>query len=134
MPNISTVPLSVGIDMIEISRIAAAVERWGERFLTRVYTADEIARCHGKVASLAARFAAKEATSKALGVGIGWGGGLRWTEIEVHNDRWGKPKVMLHGQAAELATKLGLNQWAISLSHSKDYAIAMVVALHSDEK
>lgn len=125
----SPLTLAVGVDVIEIARIARAVERWGDRFLRRVYTDGEIARCRGRVSSLAVRFAAKEAVGKALGVGVGWGGGLAWTEIEVRNNRLGKPDVVLHGKARQLAEALKLNVWAISLSHSKENAVAMVVAL-----
>ncbi|MBN1584610.1 MAG: holo-ACP synthase [Anaerolineae bacterium] len=125
------VPLAVGVDVIEIPRIARAVDRWGERFLRRVYTEDEIAHCRGRIPSLAARFAAKEAVGKALGVGVGWGGGLRWTEVEVRNNKWGKPEILLHGNAGKLARHLGLNEWAISLSHSRENAVAMVVAMTS---
>jgi holo-[acyl-carrier protein] synthase len=123
-------PLAVGVDLIEISRIQAMIERWGDRFLNRIYTPDEIARCRGRVPELAVRFAAKEAISKALGVGI-WGRmGIRWQDAEVLSDPLGKPEVHLYGRAAERATVLALNHWAISLSHSNDNAIAMVAALH----
>ncbi len=123
-----SVSLAVGVDIIEIPRIARAVERWGERFLRRVYTPQEVAYCRGRVPELAARFAAKEAASKALGVGI-WGRlGIRWTEAEVWPDSLGKPELLLHGRAAALARMQGLDRWAISLSHSHDYAVAMVVA------
>jgi holo-[acyl-carrier protein] synthase len=120
------------VDLIEIPRIARALERWGERFLARVYTPAEIAHCRGRVPELAARFAAKEAVSKALGVGIWWRGGIAWKEAEVRPDRLGKPEVVLCGRAAAYARKQGLDQWAISLSHTDEHAIAMVVALHSD--
>ena len=123
-----TLPLTVGVDIIEIPRITRAVERWGDRFLRRVYTEAEIARCRGRAQSLAARFAAKEAVGKALGVGVGWGGGLRWTEIEILNNKWGKPEVVLHGKASKLARHLGLSHWAVSLSHAREHAIALVVA------
>lgn len=123
-------PLSVGVDMIEISRIGDMLNRWGDRFLRRVYTPAEIARCRGRVPELAVRFAAKEAISKALGVGI-WGpGGIRWHDAEVRSDPLGKPEVTLYGRAAQRAAQLGLNHWAISLSHSDDNAIAMVTAIH----
>jgi holo-[acyl-carrier protein] synthase len=98
--------------------------------LLRVYTPAEIARCRGRVPELAVRFAAKEAVSKALGVGIWWPGGISWKEAEVLSDPLGKPLVVLHGRAAERARTLGLNEWAISLSHSDENAIAMVVAMH----
>jgi holo-[acyl-carrier protein] synthase len=126
----STLPLSVGIDLVEISRIRRALERWGDRFLQRVYTPAEIAHCRGRAPELAVRFAAKEAVSKALGVGIWWPGGIAWHEAEVRSDPLGKPEVVLHGSAAERAHVLGLDQWAISLSHSDDHAIAMVVAMN----
>jgi holo-[acyl-carrier protein] synthase len=114
--------------MIEIPRIARAIDRWGDRFLLRVYTADEIVRCRGRVPELAARFAAKEAISKALGVGIWWRGGIAWTDAEVRSNRLGKPEVLLYGRAADYAREQGLDQWAISLSHTDEHAIAMVVA------
>lgn len=123
-------PLSVGVDLIEIERIANVVQRWGDRFLQRVYTPEEIAACRGRIPSLAARFAAKEAVSKVLGVGIGWGGGLTWQDVQVCSDPLGKPMIRLHGLAADLSAQIGLNHWAISLSHSQTHAIAMVVAAH----
>lgn len=123
-------PLAVGVDLIEISRIGDVVARWGDRFLKHVYTPAEIARCRGRVPELAVRFAAKEAISKALGVGI-WGqAGICWHDAEVLSDPLGKPEVHLYGRAAERAAQLGLNHWAISLSHSGKNAIAMVTALH----
>jgi holo-[acyl-carrier protein] synthase len=126
------VPLAVGVDMVEIPRVARAISRWGERFLQRVYTASEIARCRGRVPELAARFAAKEAVSKALGVGIWWQGGISWTDAEIVSDPLGKPEVVLYGRAAERARALGLDEWAVSLSHTREHAIAMVVAQHID--
>lgn len=117
--------LSVGVDIIEIERIAHALERWGERFLGHVYTPDELAFCRGRVPELAARFAAKEAISKALGTGMA---GVGWQEMEVLPDGRGKPLVRLHGRAAARAEALGLSEFAISLSHSCDYAVASVVA------
>ena len=131
---IAPLPLAVGVDMIEIPRIARAIERWGDRFLQRVYTPNEIARCRGRVSELAARFAAKEAISKALGVGIWWTGGISWTEAEVRSNRLGKPEVVLYGRAAEYAREQGLDQWAISLTHTNEHAIAMVVALSSKQR
>jgi len=117
--------LSVGVDMVEIPRIARALERWGERFLHKVYTEEEVAYCRGRVPELAARFAAKEAISKALGTGMV---GIRWTDMEVLGDRRGKPVVTLYGRALARARELGLEEWAVSLSHSRDSAIAVVVA------
>ena len=124
-------PLAVGVDIVEIPRIARALDRWGERFLQRVYTAHEITRYQDRVPELAARFAAKEAISKALGVGIWWRGGIAWTDAEIRSNRIGKPEVVLYGRAAQYAEAQGLDQWAISLSHSEEQAIAMVVAMAS---
>ena len=118
--------LSVGVDIIEIARIGRAVERWGERFLKRIYTSKEIAYCRGRVPELAVRFGAKEAVSKALGTGIF---GISWTEIEVDTDRRGKPLIVLYGRALQRAEALGLTQFAVSLSHSNDDAVAFVVAM-----
>ena len=122
--------LTTGVDLIEISRIQRAVERHGERFLARVFTPTEILYSRGRVAELAVRFAAKEAVSKALGIGVRVlaRDGIDWHDVEVLNDMRGKPFVRLAGRAAERAAELGLSEWAISLSHSRDHAIAFVVA------
>jgi holo-[acyl-carrier protein] synthase len=117
--------LSVGVDIVEIGRIRRALERWGERFSGRLYTPGEVAYCRGRVPELAARFAAKEAISKALGTGMV---GVSWNEMEVLADRRGKPLVRLHGKALARAEELGLGEWAISLSHTDDHAVAFVVA------
>jgi holo-[acyl-carrier protein] synthase len=119
---------SVGVDIVEIDRIARTLARFGERFLRRVYTEAEVAYCRGRPARLAARFAAKEAVAKALGVGIFWHEGVTWRDVEVTRDHRGKPGVRLHGSALERAQQEGLTQWALSLSHSREYAVAMVVA------
>ena len=117
--------LSVGVDLIETERIAGALGLWGDRFLEYVYTPAEVEYCRNHIPELAARFAAKEAVSKALGTGLR---GVRWREIEVLPDRRGKPLVRLHGRARQRAQELGLDEFAISLSHSRRYAIAFVVA------
>ena len=117
--------LSVGVDIIEIERIERAITRWNTRFLQRVYTEAELALCRGRVPELAVRFAGKEAISKALGTGLS---GVSWREMEVLADLRGKPLVHLYGRAAQRARKLGLIEFAISLSHSRDYAIAFVTA------
>lgn len=117
--------LSVGVDLIETRRIARALERWGDRFLLYVYTPAEVEYCRNHVPELAARFAAKEAVSKALGTGLR---GVKWREMEVLSDVRGKPLVRLHGRARKRAEQLGLDEFAISLSHSRRYAIAFVVA------
>jgi holo-[acyl-carrier protein] synthase len=116
---------SVGVDIIEIGRVAEVIERWGPRFLERVYTPAELHYCRGRIAELAARFAGKEAISKALGTGIR---GLAWRDMEILPDMRGKPLVALHDRAATRAAALGLRHFAISLSHSRDYAVAMVMA------
>jgi len=121
--------VSVGVDIIEIKRIQQVLQRHGERFLQRVYTEAEMAYCRGRVPELAARFAAKEAVSKALGTGIVGRGGISWREVEVLPDARGKPLVHLHGQARDRAESLGLKAFAISLSHSQEYAVAFVVAM-----
>ena len=117
--------LKTGVDIIEISRIQGALTRHGERFLNRVFTPAEIAECHGKADALAVRFAAKEAASKALGTGIGL---VSWREIETLHKRSGEPYLNLHGRAVLISEYLGLKTWAVSLSHSTQNAIAIVVA------
>jgi holo-[acyl-carrier protein] synthase len=120
----------VGVDIVEIPRIAQAVERWGDRFLARVYTPGELAFAHGRSAQLAARFAAKEAVMKALGTGRH---GVSWREVEVVRRRGQRPQVQLHGRAAVRAAALSLGPLALSLSHSREYAVAMVVGeVHAD--
>lgn len=118
-------PVAVGIDVIEIPRIQRSLDDFGERFLKRVYTERERHYFRGRVSELAARFAAKEATSKALGTGIR---GIRWREMEVLPNRRGKPVLILHGQAAERARTLGLTHFSVSLTHSRSDAMAFVVA------
>jgi holo-[acyl-carrier protein] synthase len=122
--------LSTGVDIIELDRIHRALERYGDRFLARIYTPEEIARYGKRLPELAARFAAKEAVSKALGVGINHmsAHGIGWRDVEVLPDPLGKPEVHLTGRARQLAQEQGLRQWAISLSHGRDYAVAFVVA------
>ena len=120
--------LSVGVDIVEMERLGRIMDRWGQRFLNRVYTPREQAFCRGRVPELAARFAAKEAISKALGTGIVGRGGVNWLDMEVLPDRRGKPLVYLHGRARCRAEELGLTQWAISLSHERAMAVAFVVA------
>jgi holo-[acyl-carrier protein] synthase len=116
--------LTVGVDIVEIDRVAQAIERRGERFLRRVYTEAEIALYRDRVSELAARFAGKEATMKALGTGAV---GVGWKEIEILPNRRGKPLVYLHGRAKDRAEAIGITEFAISLSHSRDYAVASVV-------
>ena len=120
----------VGIDLIEIPRFERALARYGPRLLGRVFTPAEVHYCRGRTAELAARFAAKEAVSKALGVGMRMlaPDGIAWQEAEILGDGRGKPFVWLYGRAAARANELGIVEWAVSLSHTRDNAIALVVA------
>ena len=122
--------LSAGVDIVELDRIRRAIEHHGERFLTRIYTAGELDWYRDRVPELAVRLAAKEAVSKALGVGLRHmsGAGIGWRDVEVLSDPYGKPLLRLSGRAQTLADEQGLHEWAISLSHSRDYAVAFVVA------
>ena len=123
--------LTTGTDILFIPRVTAAIDRFGERYLQRIYTPSELAYCRGRVPELAVRFAAKEAVSKALGVGmrILAHDGIYWHDAEIVNDRLGKPNVQLHGKALIRAQALGLTQWSVSLTHEREYAVAFVVAL-----
>jgi holo-[acyl-carrier protein] synthase len=121
--------LTTGADILHIARIQAAIAHHGERFLLRVYTAHELAYCRSRLPELAARFAAKEAASKALGVRIMSRSGIGWHDAEIINDVSGKPVLHLHGAARSHAQALGLTQWSISLTHEREYAVAFVVAL-----
>jgi holo-[acyl-carrier protein] synthase len=118
--------LRVGVDLMDVERIARGLERYGERFYARFFTENERRQCEGNPQRLAARFAAKEATAKALGTGIG---DVRWTEIEVDCDQRGRPILQLHGNAARIAADLGLTEWEVSLSHTQTQAVAFVVAM-----
>ena len=119
----------VGIDLIEIPRIQRSLDDFGERFLRRVYTEQERERYRNRISELAARFAAKEAISKALGTGIR---GIKWREMEILPNRRGKPIVVLHGTAAERAALLGITDFDISLTHSRSDAMAFVVGYRAD--
>lgn len=116
--------IAVGTDIIEIARIKRSLNDFGQRFLNRVYTERERHWYGDRPNELAARFAAKEATSKALGTGIV---GIRWQEMEVLPNRRGKPVLILHGRAAERARQLGLTSFSVSLTHSRTDAMAFVV-------
>lgn len=118
-------PLSTGVDLVEIKRLEDAISRHGERFLKRIFTARELDEVGQNTASLAARFAAKEAVSKALGTGIG---PVNWREIEILRGPARQPVLLLHGAAQRLADELHLTSWSLSLSHTATHAIAMVVA------
>jgi len=117
-----------GIDLVEIGRIQRSVERYGQRFLDRVFTAAEQAYCLRKrraAESLAARFAAKEAGAKALGTGISQG--VNWLEIEVVREPGGRPALRFYGRAAQFALRLGARRAALSITHTADLAMASVV-------
>lgn len=124
--------VGVGVDVVEIARIATAVERHGPRFLDRIYAPDELAYCETKAhrasrdACLAARFAAKEAVMKALGTGLR---GIAFSEIVVFNMRSGRPGIMLRGRAAEVAARLGVDEVCISISHGRDVAVVVALAV-----
>jgi holo-[acyl-carrier protein] synthase len=122
--------LGVGTDLIETKRIEESIDRYGERFLERIFTAGEIAYCVRKkknaAESFAARFAAKEAGAKALGTGISRG--ITWKELEVRREASGRPTLHLSGRAAELAKAMGVRRIQLSLTHSRELAMAVVVA------
>ena len=120
--------LGTGIDIIEVARIAASYEKFGERFVNRILLPEEIAYClkHKNPAPfLAARFAAKEAISKAFGTGIG--AALGWQDMEICRRESGEPFVVLHGKGGELFAARGANQLLVSLSHTDHYAAATAV-------
>ena len=118
--------IATGVDIIEIERFEGTMDRQGQRFKKRFYTARELEQVGDNIASLAVRFAAKEAISKALGTGMGK---TRPIEMEVVRDDVRAPHVHLHGEAKRIAENLGLHTWSISLSHSDKYAVAFVVAM-----
>ena len=127
--------LTTGVDLVDIPRIERALERFGQRFLDRVYTANEVRYSRSRPSELAVRFAAKEAVAKALGVGmrILSPAGIGWHDVETLNERSGKPYVILHGRARMLAETQGLTEWSVSLSHDGGIAIALVVAVGDNE-
>lgn len=117
-----------GIDLVEIARIQQSMDRYGQRFLNRIYTAAEQAYCLRKrkaAESLAARFAAKEAGAKALGTGISRG--VSWLEIEVVRERGGRPALRFTGRARHIADHLGASHAALSITHTAELAMASVV-------
>ncbi len=120
--------VGTGIDIAEVPRVAAAIERFGQRFLRRVFTAAEIQYCDSKanrIERYAARFAAKEAALKAIGTG--WRGGVSWTDIEVRREPGGRPTISFSGKAGEFAARLGVKRASLSLSHTEEQAIASVI-------
>jgi len=120
--------VGIGIDIAEVDRIGQSIERFGSRFLERIFTEGEIRYCDSKanrVERYAARFAAKEAAMKALGTG--WNYGVRWRDCEVVRMPGGRPTIRFHGKAEEFAAKLGARNTALSISHTTDQAIAQVI-------
>ena len=121
--------LTTGVDIIEIHRIKQVLDRYGERFLNRLFTPNEIDYCRGRAPNLAGRFAAKEATMKALGTGAR---GVSWKDIEVVRADSGAPSVKLYGRAENRAEGLHVVEISVSISHSREYAVAFVVAQRND--
>jgi holo-[acyl-carrier protein] synthase len=119
----------IGVDIIEIQRIRDAASRWGDHFLRRVFTDTELKLCRDKMESLAGRFAGKEAAMKALNIS-GWG--VSWREVEITSESNGKPVVGLHGRAQERASRMGLCGLEISVSHSKENAVAFVIGVEEE--
>jgi holo-[acyl-carrier protein] synthase len=122
--------LTTGVDIIEIPRIQGVLDRYGQRFLDRIFTPGEIAYCRGRAPNLAGRFAAKEATMKALGTGVR---GVGWKDIEVIRAESGAPSVKLHDRAEQRAKRLQIVEISLSMSHSREYAVAFVVAQREDQ-
>ena len=120
--------VGTGIDIAEVPRLEQTIQRFGQRFLHRVFTEAEIRYCESKanrVERYAARFAAKEAAMKAIGTG--WNHGVAWRDVEVCRQPGGRPTMEFHGKAAEFAARLGAAHVALSLSHTAQYAIAQVI-------
>jgi holo-[acyl-carrier protein] synthase len=118
--------LRCGIDILEVERVQRSMDRFGDRFFNRFFTPAERAICNDEAHRLAARIAAKEAVAKALGTGIG---PVSWREIEVSSDNLGRPVLLLHGAAAQVAAELGAGEWDISLTHTETTAAALCVML-----
>ena len=119
-----------GIDLVDCSRIEAMIERHGERFVQRVFTAAEQAYAEANknvIEKLAGRFAAKEAILKLMGTG--WRGKIAWTDIEIINNSSGRPEVTLDGEVKKIANKLGIKHISVSITHTANFAIASAVAL-----
>ncbi|HZQ92022.1 MAG TPA: holo-ACP synthase [Terriglobales bacterium] len=120
--------VGTGVDIVDVARVAAAMERFGERFAARVFTADEIRYCRSKqnaTERFAARFAAKEAAMKALGTG--WRHGVAWRDFEVRRQPGGRPTMRLAGKAAEFAARQGVKHISLSLTHTETQAMAFVI-------
>ncbi len=119
-----------GIDLVDCPRIEAMIERHGERFIQRVFTAAEQAYAEAnknEIEKLAGRFAAKEAVLKLMGTG--WRGKIAWTDVEIINNSSGQPEVTLGGEVEKIAGKLGIKHISVSITHTANFAIASAVAL-----
>ena len=125
----------IGVDLVRISRIESVIRRWGDRFVRRVFTPVETQNCQragSPFSCLALRFAAKEAFSKALGLGMA--SGVKWKEIEVFNHSNGGPSLRLYGISSKICTKNGITGIHLSLSDEGEYGVAMVVLEKGDER
>jgi holo-[acyl-carrier protein] synthase len=120
--------VGTGVDIAETKRIQQSIERYGQRFIQRICTPNEIAYCEkfkNKAERYAARFSAKEAAFKALGTG--WGQGVRWLDVEITHQPSGKPELVLSGRAQETARELGVARMSVSISHAEHYVVAQVI-------
>ena len=126
----ATGPLVFGVDLVEIESFGRHLSLGGDRFVSRVYLPSELAECQGHVKRLASRFAAKEATAKALGTGIR---GIGWKEIEITSNESGCPRLSLHHRAASVAEAIGVRRWLISLSHGDLFTVAVVIGTSTPE-
>ena len=120
--------VGAGVDIVEVSRIKNAAVKWKDNFLKRIFTEKELEYSHGRTSSyqhLAARFAAKEAVLKALG--NGWTNKVEWKNIEVWNEKSGKPNVRLSGEAEKVSKRLGVADIIVSISHTRTYAVANAI-------
>jgi holo-[acyl-carrier protein] synthase len=120
--------VGMGVDIAEVARIQAAIEKRGQAFLKRIYTQREIAYCEhfrNKFERYAGRFAVKEAAMKALGTG--WQHGVRWVDLEVVREKSGRPTLAINGQAGKIAARLGVKHIAVSITHTADQALAQVI-------
>ena len=120
--------VGLGVDLAEVPRIKAAIERHGEPFLRRIFTPNEVKYCErfkNKFERYAGRFAAKEATMKALGTG--WRRGIRWVDLEVVREQSGRPTIALAGEAAKIAAQLGVKRISLSITHTEAQALAQVI-------
>jgi holo-[acyl-carrier protein] synthase len=123
--------MRTGVDIVEIARLDTIQPRIRARFIERVYTPRELLEVGQSTPSLAGRFAAKEAVSKALGTGIGR---VHWKDIEIQRGPRGEPVLVLYGAAQQTAEQLGLTIWSVSISHGREHAVAMVVAVGESER